>query len=64
MDSIDDKNPADCIGQTPLHRAAKGGYVEICQLLIDNVEDKHPRDNVGLTPLELARYGHWSLTYF
>ena len=56
---MDDKNPANNGGFTPLHIAAKNGYFEICKLIIDNVDHTNPADNNGSTPLYLAaQNGH------
>ena len=57
MKYVEDKNPADNSGRTPLHEAAlfdRDSCFEICQLIIENVEDKNPRDEEGTTPFDLA----------
>ena len=51
IDNVEDKNPADNYGETPLHRAAEKGHTEICRMIIENVEDKNPANNNGKTPL-------------
>ena len=55
LEKVDDKNPADENGDTPLHRAAEDGQTDICRLILQNVEDKHPKNSCGETPLELAQ---------
>ena len=39
IDNVEDKNPMNKFGLTPLHFAARMG-----QLIINNVEDKNPID--------------------
>ena len=51
---VQDKNPRDTKGRTPLHAAAAKGFEKICKLIIDNVVDKNPADNVGNTPYQSA----------
>ena len=44
---------------TPLHHAAWGGYIEICQLLIKQNTDINVQNMSGNTPLHCAaRNGH------
>ena len=45
MDKIKDKNPADLKGRTPLHIAAKNGYLAVCELILDELEDKNNHVN-------------------
>ena len=54
FNNIEDKNPLDDSGTTPLHIAANPGIEDIFQFIFDNVEDKNPRDNSGFTPLHYA----------
>ena len=54
----DEKNPADDIGVTPFHLAAKMGRLEIYKLIFDHLDDKNPRDEEGKTPL------HWAVQDF
>ena len=37
IDKVEDKNPKDPKGRTPLHAAAAKGFEEICKLIIDNI---------------------------
>ena len=62
---MEDKNPPDSQGNTPLHFAAsknflndrvtRQSYVEMCRLILDNVDNKHPINRQGKTPLDAAR---------
>ena len=45
MDKIKDKNPADLKGRTPLHIAAKNGYLAVCELILDELEDENNHVN-------------------
>ena len=63
---------------TPLHVAAEGGHLEVCQLfinakkrdpnsheMIDRLEDKNPRSEEGKTPLDFATIAvHLNLRQF
>ena len=51
---IEDKNPPDEDGWTPLHIAAKLGHVDVCKLIAKNVEDLDLKNNDGDTPLTLS----------
>ena len=50
---VEDKNPANIFGRTPLHFAAYNGHVDVCKLIIDNVDNKHPKDENGRTPKDM-----------
>ena len=66
------------LGLTPLHLAAEGGHLEVCQLfinakkrapksheMIDRLEDKNPRSEEGKTPLHFAaKAGHLNVCKF
>ena len=52
---IEDKNPTDTAGWTPLHCAAQNGYEEIYNLIASQVVDKNPRASDGTTPEFLMR---------
>jgi ankyrin repeat protein len=67
MNFVEDKNPKDVRGETPLHKAAENGYLDICKIILEDpsVDDKNPkclkiwdmdycRDFKGETPLHLA----------
>ena len=55
IERVENKNPSDNDGKTPLHMAAEYGRLEICQLIIKNIEDKNPVDNSGRTPKKMAQ---------
>ena len=58
VENLDDKNPGDWDGCTPLHLAVVWGSFDICKLIIDNLVIKNPADKRGWTPLHsAARYG-------
>ena len=60
-----DKNPKKEDGESPLHEAAREGYLEICQLIINSVKDKNPRGWLGYTPMhEAALNGHVDICRF
>ena len=53
-----DKNPANKVGSTPLHVAAKEGYVSICKMIMKEKKE-NPKDKEGETPLHgAAENGH------
>ena len=54
MEKLEDKNPKNNTGKTPLHFAAQEGHLAVCQFIIEKVEEKNPKDNSGETPLRLA----------
>ena len=44
---------------TPLHKAAIEGHLDIYQMIIPNLHDKNPRNYGGFTPLHIAaEHGH------
>ena len=50
---------------TPLHFAAKNGWLDICMLLWENCEEKNVPGLFGLTPLHLAaKHGHLDVYNF
>ena len=51
MEGLDDKNPGDNDGWTPLHPAAKKGN---CEFIMERLQDKKtPPNHNGYTPLQL-----------
>ncbi|EKX51206.1 hypothetical protein GUITHDRAFT_66290, partial [Guillardia theta CCMP2712] len=46
----------DNIGTTPLHRAAAGGFLEICTVLLEHKADVNAVDKYNDTPLKKAAY--------
>ena len=51
---MDDENPPDDAGDTPLHVAVEGGFSTLCKFILENVEDKHPKNNKNKTPYQVA----------
>ena len=59
FDRVQDKEPEDTDGRTPLHHAARCGSLEVSKLLIEELDNKNPRDSKGWTPLHCAaQNGH------
>ena len=54
VENLQDKNPVNYAGYTPLHRAARKGHLNICKLIIQNVQNKNPENNDRNTPLHSA----------
>ena len=54
VDNSEDKNPANCRGETPLHEAAFHGHLAIVSYIMGNIEDKSPKNCFGETPLHAA----------
>ena len=54
MERIDNKNPEDDGGWTPLHTAAKNGHLDVCKHLLDNIQNKMPKTLNGKTPAMVA----------
>ena len=46
-----DINLKDNKAWTPLHWAAKEGYLKLTKFIIENAEDKNPKNKFGKTPL-------------
>ena len=62
MTCIDNKNPADNEGFTPLYVAAQNGHYEVCQIILENVINKNPACHNGTTPFYMAaQNGHVDL---
>jgi len=54
-----DPNVKDSNGRTPLHHAARGGYIDIISFLLEMKADPNVKDKHGKTPLhEAASGGH------
>ena len=62
---MDNKNPANNTGLTPLHGAATNGHLEVCKYLMNKVDNKNPAENTGTTPLHCAAdKGHLEICKF
>uniref|UniRef100_A0A667XRQ4 Cyclin-dependent kinase inhibitor 2A/B (p15, inhibits CDK4) n=1 Tax=Myripristis murdjan TaxID=586833 RepID=A0A667XRQ4_9TELE len=61
-----DPNVADrCTGATPLHDAARTGFVDTVRLLVQHNGDPQARDNKNCRPVDLAReQGHKDVVAF
>ena len=56
---MDDKNPRNNDGTTPLYFAAHSGHLKICRLIFASLDEKNLPDNWGNTPLHAAAFnGH------
>ena len=53
MKEIENKNPRDDSGWTPLHYAANGGHLSICKAIMSSTDEKDPPSNDGTTPSKL-----------
>ena len=51
---VEDRNPSNEWGETPLHYAADHCHLEVCKLIIQSVDEKNPKNNEGDTPLHFA----------
>ena len=59
VSKVEDKNPFDNEGFTPLHAAAREGNLEMYKFIAERVENKNPANSDGETPLSLAtKEGH------
>ena len=55
IENLDDKNPSNNYGDTPLHCATWiPGSFEVFEIIFEHVEDKNPSNNCGSTPLFYA----------
>ena len=61
FDVMEDKNPKDEFGETPLHQATKDSSCsEIFQFIIANIKDKDPQNYLRITPLhQAAMFGNF-----
>ena len=51
---VDDINPSDNSGWTPLHYASYYGSFELCEFISEKIEDLNPYTNDGKTPIYFA----------
>ena len=54
VEAIEDKNPRNDEGWTPLHGAVSHGHFDICELILKNVRETNPSADNGRSPLHLA----------
>ena len=54
MKQVDDKEPRDAIGWTPLHYAAKFGCVKNFEMIMKAVSNRNPMSNVRATQFYIA----------
>ena len=65
MSNVENKNPMDNNGYTPLHEAALNGHLEAFKYLFNIVEDKNPKSYHLRTPLDIVRdEGHEEIEQF
>ena len=67
MDHLEDKNPKNDWGRTPLHLATLANHprgTEVYRLIMNEVDDKNPKDNwQGATPLHsAASFGQFEIS--
>ena len=60
--NVQEKNPGDNNGMTPLHLAVFRNQLAFVKFLIKNINDKNPADKTGKTPLHhSAMLGHFEI---
>ena len=52
--TVEQKNPRDHKGETPLHLAAKKGHFDVCQLMVKHLNNLYPENDDCETPYSLA----------
>ena len=58
---LEDKNPNDQKGWTPLYYAAANGHYNLCKYIILNIDDKNPPDVEGDTPHHMMPTSNYSV---
>ena len=62
MENLDNKNPGDINGRTPLHEAASQGHFNTCKYIVGKINDKMLKTLDGKTPGDVAlENGHVEL---
>ena len=64
---LKNKNPADTLGTTPLHIAARNGYIDVVTYIARHLKDKNPAEDdfFGEIPLHGAcKYGHLEIVKY
>ena len=62
LKNVQEKNPGDNNGMTPLHLASLRNHIAFAKFLIDNIDEKNPGDLTGRTPLHhCAMLGHFEI---
>ena len=56
MHEVEDKNPKNQDGYTPLHKAVIARNFNLCTLIVEKIQEKNPADDGGQTPLHLAAF--------
>ena len=51
---LENRNPANNDGMSPLHYAAENGHLDIVKYIAEHLENKNPANNFGWTPLHFA----------
>ena len=54
MQYLDNINPSDNAGWTPLHGASYRGYLDVCEFISERIEDLNPCTINGKTPIYFA----------
>ena len=54
---LDNKNPPDNDGDTPIHWAARRGQCEIVRYIMSVIDERNITNQVGMTPMHLAVHG-------
>ena len=52
---MENKNPSDNLGWTPLHIAAENGHLDIVKYIVQDLDERNPKTINGETPISLAR---------
>ena len=58
LSHLEDKNPANNDGCTPLHCAAGNGHLETVNYIAKHLQGKNPSNQYGVTPISLAWDGN------